>query len=537
MSKYHNIIAKLEKFNRKFYTNELIKGGILFFAIGLLYFLLTIFLEYFFWLNQNGILILFWLFIFVEIGLFIRFILYPLFKLLKISKGISYEEAAKIIGKHFPEVNDKLLNILQLKAAEKNNNSELLLASIDQKAEELQPIPFQFAINFKSNLAYLKYAAIPIIIFFGIWISGKLNLFSDSYSRVVNYQQVYEPPAPFSFYVLNENLQTKENENFELKVHTQGEINPDEVKINYQGKEYLLKKENNNEFSYTFEGIKENTKFHLTGNSVRSRTYELEIIEVPKLLDFKMDLKYPAYLNKSDKTIKGTGNISIPEGTEINWNLQTKYTEKVNLELTDTILNFSKEQNQFHLTENFYKNTTYKITTSNKNLTDYEKLTYQLKVIKDQFPEIKMEMKKDTLEDEKMYFHGRISDDYGLTKLELVYYKTNAENQKQKRNITINKSNFDEFLYVFPDTLNLDRGEAYEFYFQVFDNDGINSPKSSQSETFTYRKRTIEEEERKQLENQKESIQGMQESLDQMKETEKLFEELDQLQKEKSNFN
>src|SRR5690625_2477767 len=227
MSKYNNIIAKLEKFYKKFYINELLKGAILFFAIGFLYFLLTVFLEYSFWLNQKGRLILFWLFIAVEIGLFIRFILYPIFKLLKITKGISYEEAAEIIGKHFPENNDKLLNILQLKKVGEQENSELLFDGIDQKAAELQHIPFQIAIDFKSNLPYLKYAAIPVVLFLLIWISGKSNLFSDSYTRVVNYQQVYEPPAPFSFYVLNENLKTNENEDFKLKVHTQGEIIPD----------------------------------------------------------------------------------------------------------------------------------------------------------------------------------------------------------------------------------------------------------------------------------------------------------------------
>lgn len=537
MSKYNNIIAKLEKFYKKFYINELLKGAILFFAIGFLYFLLTVFLEYSFWLNQKGRLILFWLFIAVEIGLFIRFILYPIFKLLKITKGISYEEAAEIIGKHFPEVNDKLLNILQLKKVGEQENSELLFAGIDQKAAELQPIPFQIAIDFKSNLPYLKYAAIPVVLFLLIWISGKSNLFSDSYTRVVNYQQVYEPPAPFSFYVLNENLKTNENEDFKLKVHTQGEIIPDEVKINYQGKEYLLNKEKNGEFTYNFERIKENTTFHLTGNAVRSRAYELEIINTPKLLDFELNLKYPAYLNKVDKTIKGTGNITIPEGTEITWNLNTEFTEKVKLELPDTILNFSAQQDKFHLTKNFYKNTAYQISTSNKNLEDFEKLTYQLKVIKDEFPEIKMQMKKDTLDEEKMYFRGQVSDDYGLQKLELVFYEEGEENKKQTRNIAVSKSNFDEFLYVFPDTLQLKKGTSYELYFQIFDNDGVNGSKVAKSETFTYRKRTDEEQERKQLEDQKESLQGMQESLEQLKSADELFEELDKMQKEKNSLN
>src|SRR6056300_354323 len=153
MDNFKIIQNKLEAFIRRYYTNELLKGAILFFAIGLLYFLLTLFIEHVLWLNTTARTILFWLFIAVELGLLVRFIFIPLAKLFKLQKGIDYQAASKIIGKHFPEVNDKLLNVLQLH--QNQSTSELLLASIDQKSIELSPIPFKLAINFKKNLGYL----------------------------------------------------------------------------------------------------------------------------------------------------------------------------------------------------------------------------------------------------------------------------------------------------------------------------------------------------------------------------------------------
>jgi hypothetical protein len=59
MSTFKIIQQKLEQFIKKYYTNELIKGAILFFAIGLLYFLLTLLVEYFLWLSQLGRTVLF----------------------------------------------------------------------------------------------------------------------------------------------------------------------------------------------------------------------------------------------------------------------------------------------------------------------------------------------------------------------------------------------------------------------------------------------------------------------------------------------
>ena len=150
MSSFSVIQQKLEQFIKKYYTNELIKGGILFFAIGLIYLLITLLVEYFLWLSPTGRTILFWAFVAVETGLFIRFMAFPLAKLFKFQQGITNEEASRIIGNHFPQVSDKLLNVVQLN--QNQRESELLLASIDQKAGEIQPIPFKHAINFNKNI-------------------------------------------------------------------------------------------------------------------------------------------------------------------------------------------------------------------------------------------------------------------------------------------------------------------------------------------------------------------------------------------------
>ena len=78
--------------------------------------------------------------------------------------------------------------------------SELLLASIDQKSLELNPIPFKLAINFKKNIGYLKYAAIPVLIILVTFFTGNSNWFSDSYTRVVNYKTAYRTTSAISVF-------------------------------------------------------------------------------------------------------------------------------------------------------------------------------------------------------------------------------------------------------------------------------------------------------------------------------------------------
>ena len=535
MSNFKNIQNKLEVFIRRYYTNELLKGAILFFAIGLLYFLFTLFVEHVLWLNTTARSILFWLFIAVELALLVKFVFIPLAKLFKLQKGINYEDASRIIGQHFPEVNDKLLNVLQLNKT--TSKSELLLASIEQKSLELNPVPFKLAINFKKNVGYLKYAAIPVLILVLTFFTGNFNWFSDSYERVIHYKTAYEPPAPFEFFVVNDNMNAIENIDFKLIVKTAGEVTPESAQIIYNNETYYLQQKDIGEFEYVFSKPKEAITFRLNANDVTSKPYTINVVEIPSILGFQMVLDYPNYTKKKDEVLKSTGNALVPEGTLVKWQLTTKTTDQVHLYSKDTISFNTGELGVFEASKRLYNNYNYTLSTSNKNLINYENLAFAIDVVKDEYPEINLRVEKDSLDLQTLYFYGQISDDYGFNKLQLVYYPSNNENDKKYEPIPISNSNISEFISAFPNNLNIKPGVSYDLYFQVFDNDLVNKYKSAKSNVITYRKRTQQEEEQKQLQVQSETIKDLNKSLERFNEQEKQLEELTKTQKEKSDLN
>lgn len=535
MNNFKNIQHKLEAFIRRYYINELLKGTILFFAIGLLYFLFTLFIEYTLWLNPTARAILFWVFIAVEVALFVKFIAIPLAKLFKLQKGINNKDASRIIGEHFPEVNDKLLNVLQLN--DNQSKSELLLASIEQKSLELNPIPFKLAINFKKNLGYLKYAAIPVLILVLTFFTGNFNWFSDSYERVVNYKTAYQPPAPFEFFVVNKDLNAIENKDFKLIVKTAGEVMPESAQIVYNNETYFLQQMGFGEFEYVFSQPKATVDFQLTANNVTSKGYTLSVVEVPSLLSFKMVLDYPNYTKKTDAILKSTGNAAVPEGTTVTWQLKTKSTDNVHLYAKDTIGFSSDKAGVFEASKRVFSNLEYSLSTSNSKLKDYENLAFRIDVVKDEYPDLKLKAEVDSLDLQTLYFYGQITDDYGFSKLQLVYYPSENEKDKKTENLEVSNSNISEFISAFPNNLEIKEGIPYELYFQVFDNDVVNKYKSVKSKVFTYRKRTKEEETQKQLKSQSETIKDLNKSLERFDEQQKNLEELTQSQKEKSNLN
>ena len=389
------IFSKLEAFIKRYYTNELLRGTLFFVGLGLLYFLFTAFVEYFLWLKPTARTILFGIFISVELFLLGRYILFPLSKLFKLQKGIGLKEASVIVGNHFNEVGDTLTNFLQL--TDNPNKSELLLASIDQKAKNLQPIPFANAVNFSANKKYLPIVLIPVLIVTFLFLSGKSDMLSQSFNRVVNYQKQYAPPAPFEFQIVNPKLQSEQNKDFTVLVKTVGSVVPENVMLLVNGQSFFMENNKQGEFQYTFENLSATTDFHLEANNLNSKDYQIQVISVPSIANFDMILDYPNYLNRKSEVIKGSGNAIIPEGTKISWKINTLATKKVEMEFNGQKVSFGGNDNQFSIYKVIYDNFDYTVVTSNDKVSNYEKLSYQLVVTKDQFPTISVTNPPDSL--------------------------------------------------------------------------------------------------------------------------------------------
>jgi hypothetical protein len=489
----------------------LIKGIILFLAFGLLYFIFTLFIEYFLWLKPSARTVLFWLFILVETILFSRYIILPVFKLIGFAKGISLADASKIIGKHFSEIDDKLLNMLQLHQS--NPESELAIASIEQKAQNLQPIPFKKAIRYTGNKKYLKYLIIPFLIGILLLLSGKIESFNESYTRIINHQKTYLPPAPFNFELDDMRLEVLEGSDLQLKVTTVGEVVPDEAKIVFDNEDYFLKNTGAGTFTYSFESLTKPFSFHLEANDVRSQDYQVRIIPVPKIQHIIMEVYYPKYIHKKNERITNTGNIIVPVGTQIVWQINTQQTDSLRFVSDGISKDFSKEKGAFVFTKNIRNDLNYSIIASNKYLSDFEKLTFSITVLKDAYPTMDIVTDIDSISVGNAQFIGKLADDYGLSKLDLVYYNQRDKSLLSRHRIAIPQTNIASFYYVFPTDLDLLKGVDYEFYFELFDNDFVTGPKSTKSAIYHYHKDTNSEQEEKLLKEQKESLTEIEKNL------------------------
>ena len=520
------IYRKLELFIKKYYTNELLRGVLFFCGLGLVYFFVVLFIEYFLWLKPAARTVLFFCFIAVEIFLFTRYILFPLFKLFKLQNGIDYNQASKIIGTHFTEVGDKLTNFLQLE----NNKfkTELLIASIEQKANSLNVVPFTNAVSFKSNKKFLPIALIPVLFLLFFYFSGNSNIISQSLNRVVHFKEQFRKPAPFYFQIINNNLQTEQGKDFVLTVKTIGKVTPENVSVFIENESYFMQRNEAGNFQFVFDKPLNKIIFHLEANAVLSNDYVLDVVSVPAIANFEMQLSFPAYLRKNPEIVKGTGNAVVPEGTVVTWKVNTLQTSKVNYIQNESVFGFRKMANTFVLTKKVVQNTDYQICTSNNKIQNYEKLNYAIAVVKDQYPTITVANAPDSVKVGGNYVLGQIADDYGISKLNIIYYPKSKPNELKRGTIPIKSGLYDRFVFQFPANLVIVDGVAYEYYFELFDNDAPNGFKSVKSTAFSYRENTAVEKEDLNYKQQNENINSLSKSLQTQN---KQLSEIDKLKK------
>jgi len=520
------LFDKLEAFIRKYYQNQLIKGGLLFVGTSLLYLLLTVSVEYFLWLQPTARAWLFGLFVLVQLALLVQFIVVPLLYLFRLRKGLTPEGASAIIGAHFTEVGDKLTNFLQL--YQQAEQSELLMAAIDQKAALLKPIPFVNAIDFKSNKKYLPWALIPLSVLLFFYATGKGSVVSQPLQRVLHFSQHYEKPAPFQWFILNKKLHTQQGVSFTLHVETRGQIVPDKVFVVIGTERYLMETNDVGDFTYIFENPIENQLFYLEANGFKTPMYTLEVWKVPAVQDIQLKVIPPAYTGKKPTLYPGTGNAIVPEGSVIQWNIVASATDVLRMEFAQTKALFTKQANLFSMQKQLLHPLHYQIISSNAKLPDFEKIPYDIQLIPDQYPSILVEKAPDSLGTEKDYFIGKVSDDYGLHQLKVHYFPKGKPEAAKKYLLPVKRDVVDQFVFAFPGDLPVEAGVTYEFFFEVFDNDAIHHFKSSRSGFFTNHIATESELKQQQLTEQKETFQNLSKAV---KSSQKEQQELDKLQK------
>ncbi|MCW5899741.1 MAG: hypothetical protein KIT10_10760 [Flavobacteriales bacterium] len=540
---YDHLIAKLDAFIRKFYKDRVIRGALYATGALVLIFLAVALLEHLGRFGTGARTLLFWGAL-ALMGLIVaRHIAIPLLKLFRLGETISHEKAASIIGDHFGEVKDKLLNTLQLRGMGGDDPQQraLVEAAIAQRGRELGPIPFTNAIDLRRNRRYLRYALPPLAILFILLVAAP-TIITGPTQRLIRHGSEFVPEAPFRFVILNDELQVPEQQDFELLVELRGDVVPQQVDIDIAGRRIPLVKKDATRFMHRFRNVQQAIDFQLAAEGFHSATHTLGTIPHPMLLDLRMELDYPAYLGRANETIANTGDVVVPAGTRITWQVQARSADRLEFQFDDstlTLLPVAKAPGAdvFSTTRRFLQGHTYRMAPRHGDRPGDEPMRHRVEVVPDLHPSIRVETRTDSTALKRLFYRGEIGDDHGLKRLVFHYRFVEGgdslppEMRQSSNELRIDpRSTRQEFfhswdLYGLP----LSPGDRIEHWFEVWDNDGVNGSKSARSSTQVFAAPSLKELE-KQLDQDSEAVKsGLKESI---QEAQTLQRDLDRLRRE-----
>ena len=499
-SNYDLLISKLDHFIRKFYTNKLIRGSLYWLAAILLIFLVYSLLEHNFYFGRDVRKFLFFSFLLAGISGLGYWILSPALRIFRFGKRISHEQAAQIIGDHFSDVRDKLLNILQLrKQADSSSSPDLAFASIQQKADSIRLIPFRNAIDLSQNRKYLRYALPPLLVLLALMIAAP-TVIRDSTSRIIRNNEDFERAAPFQF-MIDETQQLKvvQYDDFPFSVRVEGAILPNEVFIQIDDYQYRMRKESATEFSYRFKNVHKDMSFRVFAGRVSLEPLTLQVLKKPNLISFSVRLDYPGYTGRRDEVLQNIGDLVVPIGTQVTWDLNTLNTDNVFFKFSDTGSGDTdrKGVDLFSTRRRVTQDLAYVLFLSNQQMPNQDSIRYTINVIPDLYPTIGVENFVDSLETQLVYFVGTAGDDYGFTGLSFNYQVTDGDGQSQPAQsvpLPVKEGTQFQFDHSFDiSELRLMPGQELTYYFEVRDNDAVNGPKTTRSSIMKFRKPSVEE--------------------------------------------
>lgn len=540
-SSYQLLIAKLDQFIRKYYTNLLIRGAMFTAGYMLVFFIAINLLEYYLFLSGGLRKVLFFGFLLSSLVFAGNFFLLPLLHYYRLGKIISYEKAASIIGTHFTEIKDKLLNILQLQHATENSESQLLLAAIDQKAVELKPVDFSFAIDLRANKKYLKYLAPPVLLFLFIVIAAP-NVIKEGTKRLYHNDTFYTKEAPFRFVILNKELKVLQSENFTLQVEVEGNELPGEVYVELGANQFKLSKSSKTQFSYEFANLQASTRFQLSANGFLSKEYTIDVVAKPIISNFQVQCRYPAYTGKQNETLKNTGDLVIPAGTRLSWQFSTQNTGEVSIAMGDSVYTAQRiSENEYSFSKQFLQSTGYTIKISNSNVINADSVSYSLNVTPDLYPVIAVKEKNDSATQKYYYYIGEVSDDYGLTKLTFNYQLIRADSSTgttQIADVPFTRGVSSHFQYYWQlSDFGVKPGDKLSYYFEVWDNDGVHGSKSTKSELMQFNMPSESELNKEMAKDNSELKQELKEAIKNAAEAKNDLQNMKDKLQEKKNLN
>lgn len=552
---HQEILLRLNDVRARQHRVALLNGLLVCAFIALFLIIDAIILERAFSLDVAGRTILFAVVLLSLVGSLTWFVVRPLLRIFGVLPTMTLHDVALMVGRHFPAVHDRLLNVIQLHESQnaiqgqRLYSPELIDASLEDLYRDVRPLDFLEAVDTSTMRRMKRFAAYACGVFVLVFVISPSG-FLDSAYRIVHFSQTFAASLPIQFEVQPGNIEVVRGETVPLRIHTHGKpvlaialhMRP-EGQMEFESKQLrsALGGDNVAVFRDSIANIKSTMEYFVEAEEVKSERYKISVVDRPLIRSFRLQLQYPSYTRMPVKWLdENIGDVSALAGTVVSMNLSSSK------ELADAAVVFNDKSSlamnidgsvataRFPL----LKDRTYHIVLHDtENLTNADPIEYQLKIIPDAYPTVTVPVpgrNVDVTEQMVLDLLIRITDDFGFSKLRLAHRLAQSRYEHPADAFSYidiplpsKELTTQELWYRWDlSAMRLVPEDIVAYYIEVFDNDNVSGPKSARSEVYLVRLPSLDEVFRDVSQSQSQSLQSLQSAYKDLQQVKKEMDEL-----------
>ena len=453
----------------------------------------------------------------VALGVGAALLARPLGRLLGLVDGPSEEEVARTVGRHHPNVADRLVNLLQLAEGRRSHApAPFIDEAVQHLAEDLDEVSFRAVEDFGRARRALRLASLPIAALLAFLLLAP-STFLGASERLLAPTTAFDRPAPFELSVLPGSVRLVEGDSLRVTVRTSGETPSEAVLLRRDApsdpsERIPLRTDSAGTFRHTFAPVRDAFQYRVAAAPVRTSWYDVEVARRPRVRQLQLEVTPPGYTGLPPRTLDpNVGDVeALPGATvSVTADLGGPRVETARLAFDDDSTRPLEVQDgtargRFTLR----REGTYHLSLeSAQGPTNRDPIRYQIALQSDARPSVSFRAPTgpaELSEDLTQELRVQLSDDYGFSRAAL-FYRLDEEGRD-------GDESFDSVRLPLPedgqDTQELvhqwllaqdtglapEPGDAVVYYVQAWDNDTVNGPKSGRTATQRLRMPSLTEQ-------------------------------------------
>lgn len=455
----------------------------------------------------------------------------------------------------YPELEDRLISALELAPYLQNPKGfspqlvEAVIGEAHQKAaaKDFTRLADRRPVLKAASLtagAILITALLPLV----SWPVFKLTLtaLAKPFSAVAE-------ALPYRLFLSPEGGKAAKMKDFEVKVSAVGKNLPKKgnlyyrfeggswhpVSLNLEKKNsaYNLAAAETGQASYTFKELRRDIDFYFASSRTKTKTYHLEVVDVPYLTHLRVRLKPPAYTGLPPREgADNDGNIAALAGSKVTLTFSSqKPLNQGKLIFDDGRTIPAKITGKEGAAEfSVAKAGRYWVEVTdldgNKNVDPIE---YEIRPLPDEIPQV--EITRPTADrdlTERMFETLGIEakDDFGFSSLKLSFTIVSEGAPERKKSINLPLTGPDKTSLILAygwdlSGLRLNPGDVVSYYVEAADNDAVTGPQKAQSKTYRFRLPSLDEMIAEAAQGTEENLSTLEEAAGQQKNLLEKFKE------------